>query len=281
MSNVCPSCGNPADHMIKIESGKKLALNLSYDEACSTCYESLPSKVSQGYKLRKEEEQRQQNKVKLWKSRVELLKQGRTFLSQKAYSEAALSYEKYLRVLEIIYDVPVGQMSPEIFSKSARSTELTVITSVYWDLLKTYDSHKKYEDRMILASQKLAEFAPYSPIFSNIAKKAESFARTAKNPAPIKSFLKIANARRSGCFIATAVYGSSLEPEVALLKQFRDQVLIKYFAGRLFVRAYYVLSPPLAHIIYNYPVLKTLVKWPVSAIVGTLKKFNTQKNGDL
>ena len=51
-----------------------------------------------------------------------------------------------------------------------------------------------------------------------------------------------------GCYVATAVYGSYDCPQVWTLRRFRDDVLASSFAGRLFIRTYYAISP-------------TLVKW--------------------
>lgn len=49
-----------------------------------------------------------------------------------------------------------------------------------------------------------------------------------------------------GCFIATAVYGSPLAPEVILWRRFRDEVLLTSKFGAVIVRAYYWASPPFA-----------------------------------
>ncbi len=52
--------------------------------------------------------------------------------------------------------------------------------------------------------------------------------------------------KSSGCYIATAVYGSYYAPQVISLRHFRDTVLAKSFMGRLFIKTYYAISPHLA-----------------------------------
>lgn len=269
----CPSCGKPTSNLIKVEAGKKLALGLSYDEVCADCYETLPEQVSQGFKLRQEEQRKHENKVKMWKSRVELVKQGRSLLKSKAYAEAAMCYEKYLKVLELIYEVGPGGLTPETFSNSTRSKELTVLVTVYWDLVRIYDTSPRYSDRLSAAVGKLSQFASYSPIFPNIVKKAESFVGSAKNPKVIREFLKSSNARRGGCFIATAAFGSGLQPEVQTFYQFRDQILTRTQSGQLFIRTYYKFSPFVASIINRYSFIRSAVRLPLKFLALLIKRI--------
>ncbi len=49
-----------------------------------------------------------------------------------------------------------------------------------------------------------------------------------------------------GCFIATAAYGTETHPRIDVLRDFRDSYLKRFYFGRLFTRAYYRLSPPVA-----------------------------------
>ncbi|MBJ6799389.1 MXAN_6640 family putative metalloprotease [Geomonas propionica] len=63
-----------------------------------------------------------------------------------------------------------------------------------------------------------------------------------------------------GCFIATAAYGSYLHPKVAELRAFRDQYLLTNAPGRLFVSAYYRLSPPIADVIARHEWMKSGVR---------------------
>lgn len=48
---------------------------------------------------------------------------------------------------------------------------------------------------------------------------------------------------KGGCYIATMTYGAYDHPQVILLRQFRDNTLQTSFAGRLFVKVYYRVSP--------------------------------------
>ncbi|MBQ7007957.1 MAG: hypothetical protein IJN05_01955 [Ruminococcus sp.] len=51
------------------------------------------------------------------------------------------------------------------------------------------------------------------------------------------------NDRNSGCYIATAVYGSYDCPQVWTLRRFRDGTLAKTWYGKLFIKVYYAISP--------------------------------------
>jgi hypothetical protein len=76
------------------------------------------------------------------------------------------------------------------------------------------------------------------------------------------------------CFIATAAYGSSLEPHVAALRAFRDTYLLTNKAGRSFVDFYYRYSPPLAKLIARHPGLRTVTRWALTPVVyGVMHPF--------
>lgn len=71
----------------------------------------------------------------------------------------------------------------------------------------------------------------------------------------------------SGCFIATAAYGSYLHPQVQLLRHFRDEYLQTNAPGRAFVAFYYRFSPPLADFIARHTVLRSLTRLALTPVV--------------
>jgi hypothetical protein len=71
-----------------------------------------------------------------------------------------------------------------------------------------------------------------------------------------------------GCFIATAAFGSALEPRVVTLREFRDVYLVPSRSGRAFVELYYTLSPPMADVIAADEGLKTGVRAALAPVVA-------------
>jgi parallel beta-helix repeat protein len=65
---------------------------------------------------------------------------------------------------------------------------------------------------------------------------------------------------RSGCFIATAAYGTAMASQVQTLRDFRDQYLLTNPLGRALVNLYYRTSPPIADFITSHPSLKPIVR---------------------
>jgi hypothetical protein len=64
----------------------------------------------------------------------------------------------------------------------------------------------------------------------------------------------------TGCFIATAAYGTPTAEQINVLREFRDLVLLESTMGSRFVSLYYQLSPPVADFISESSFLRTLVR---------------------
>jgi len=73
------------------------------------------------------------------------------------------------------------------------------------------------------------------------------------------------------CAIATAAYGSPLAPELGVFRTYRDEVLLQNRIGRLFVRIYYLTSPPVAKILAKNETLRIAVRNFLGKILERIK----------
>ena len=73
--------------------------------------------------------------------------------------------------------------------------------------------------------------------FADFDENQTEFCRPGQQPQP--------PAKKGGCYIATAVYGSYDCPQVWTLRRYRDFSLSRTAPGRLFVKLYYAVSPAL------------------------------------
>ena len=75
----------------------------------------------------------------------------------------------------------------------------------------------------------------------------------------------------SNCFIATAAFGSYLDPKVKILRDFRDEYLLTNSLGTEMVEFYYRNSPPLADYIRDRETLRAIVRSLLSAVIFSIE----------
>lgn len=98
----------------------------------------------------------------------------------------------------------------------------------------------------VLRQETEARFDADNDAFKGIIEAVKTCEQTIRESSATRT--KNEAARKSGCYVATAVYGSYDCPEVWTLRRFRDYTLAETWYGRAFIRTYYAVSP-------------TLVKW--------------------
>lgn len=76
----------------------------------------------------------------------------------------------------------------------------------------------------------------------------------------------------TGCYVATAVYGSYDCPEVWTLRRYRDNALATTWYGRIFIRIYYSISPTLVKWFGNKKWFKNFWKTKLDKIVLNLQE---------
>ncbi len=95
-------------------------------------------------------------------------------------------------------------------------------------------------------------FVNYAGFITNLPTTGSTFCAT---PTQVDGFLQ-----RSTCFIATSAYGDVNHKHVKLFRDFRDQVLLKNYFGRIFVKWYYSWSEHGAEWLDQHSYLKPVVR---------------------
>ncbi len=274
---TCQSCGKDDPNLLRIEPGLRLTLQKAGSEdiptyVCTSCMKTLRKSASQGAQELAKQELKANHSGQLWKHRLPLVKAGHLCLQRGEYSEAAQSYEKYLKILQLVANVDKrSQLDPKFFNDHPK--EITIIASVLWDLMLIYDSNIKFGQKQLETADILSRFVRFSPVYNTIVRKAEKEARKAKNPQAFKQFLKQCDAHTSRCFIANEAFGSRIDPTVITLCRFRDEVLKQSPQGRNLIAFYYKNSPWWAKRLRDFPLLKSVVRPLLNGIAFLLKKL--------
>ena len=78
--------------------------------------------------------------------------------------------------------------------------------------------------------------------------------------------------KSSGCYVATAVYGSYDCPPVWTLRRFRDSYLAERLWGKIFIKVYYTVSPCLVKIFGNSKIFTKVTRATLDKMVASLRK---------
>ena len=271
---TCQNCGANDPNLTTLDSGLRLTLIKAGKgevptSVCSRCIKVLRKSASQGAQLQAKEEAQAARKVQLWKGRTEYVKKGRKFLTRAEYADSAIAYETYLKIVTLVVEKDRKDLDPKLFNDKPK--EITIISSVLWDLMLIYASHTKFNQKQLETAELLSKFLRFSPIYNSVIRKAELQARSAKNPQAFKHLLKLCDASSSRCFVANAVFETRTDPSVQALCQFRDQVLRKTSLGRQLIITYYKWSPTAVRSIKKYPQLKAMARPLLQGVANLLK----------
>ena len=85
------------------------------------------------------------------------------------------------------------------------------------------------------------------------------------------------------CLIATASYGSELAPQVQMLREVRDNILLSTYSGTLFMDGfnsiYYSFSPQVAQLENENPIFREAVKAFITPMISTLSVMTLASEG--
>ena len=111
----------------------------------------------------------------------------------------------------------------------------------------------------------------YNKVYDETAFASEIDELSASAKETIKQEEKAAS---SGCFVATAVYGTATHPDLDTLRTFRDDFLGETKLGRQFIKFYYKYGPSMAQFVRGRGLLKGAVYRAIRGLVSILRKFD-------
>lgn len=129
----------------------------------------------------------------------------------------------------------------------------------------------QYPDTGASATPAQDPIAPVPEQSRGVVRSHRPEARPAEDPISAESNSNTRGISASGCFIATAAFGTADAEEVVVLRHFRDQHLLGNSAGDWFVRTYYRVSPPIADTIAERPALKAGVRVLLRGVVFAIR----------
>jgi len=77
------------------------------------------------------------------------------------------------------------------------------------------------------------------------------------------------------CFIATAAFGSPLDPHVGILKTFGNKYLTQHSMGRKLIKYYYRYSPEIAEYIKEHESIKLIIRYSLIPVVFLIYLYMT------
>ena len=85
------------------------------------------------------------------------------------------------------------------------------------------------------------------------------------------------------CLIATASYGSEMAPQVQMLREVRDNILLSTYSGVLFMdgfnSVYYSFSPQVAQLENENPIFREAVRAFITPLISTLSVMTLASEG--
>jgi len=198
------------------------------------------------------------------------------------YPDIVVSLPSKISVLRagITTDLPAKPVIVDIYSTAGNVYLVWSYTSNGADLsgFKIYRSSNPSDDSSweeidtVEADVNLFQDSPPAGIYSYKVAAYNDYGEKRSNAStPVEVVSVESEGGSSSCFIATAAFGTPLAKEVKILCRWRDEVLMKRWIGRKFVKFYYKISPPIAEFIRKDIVSRAIVRILLKPIVLIVK----------
>jgi len=191
----------------------------------------------------------------------------------KKWDNDFLVLQKSISVLDDYFDINKEQEEKRVIIDACNDILKIVDNRIIVGNIVRYGSDSSYQ---VSGSYKAVGFArnlffPLTETLNNIALKYQG---TDKDPKYLYNLINGISKQKvstGGCYVATAVYGSYDCPEVWTLRRFRDNKLAKSWYGRLFIHAYYFISPTIVKLFGKNNWFKNIWKPKLDKLVNKLR----------
>lgn len=190
---------------------------------------------------------------KQYQQRITLAKHGQEAYQGGDYKNAIKFYNQYLKLLSDINGIEITALSPKYFDKATQSSEMFLISQVYWDLTKIYDLSSQLRKEFLFSLNQFLIFSLNNSFQVVNAETLRRFIRKGKckNIADFKAAYQKIYITSKMCYVASFAFGPNHQT-TKTLRLFKLD-LVQFPGGAYFIDAYYRCSPTLVKFCQHYP----------------------------
>ncbi len=189
------------------------------------------------------DERKREQVVELYRTRLTHLKRAQAFVKEDRMALAVDSYNKYLGILGLYFDITEDRLTPSLFDAEKDMTELLLISHAYWDLAKAYDRSPNLVRDCLRCLDQFVKFSigfKYQHVNAQIIRKFNN-KKQAHNPKAFEAAYQKIQISSKKCYVATMCFGEE-HPNTETLRMLKYS-LAKSERGLDFIDFYYQLSP--------------------------------------
>ena len=195
--------------------------------------------------------------------RITIARSGREAFAKKQYVLASKHYHEYLSILAERYEkADYFQLTPELFSPEQDTTEILLISHIFWDMSRIYEMTPKLSSTYNKCLNQFIRFTINQEFQVLNAEMLRKYIKKNKRKSrQIQSLEKAYSqifVKSKKCFIATHALGNE-HPVTQDLRQFK-RILQTSPLGLKIIEFYYRLSSPLVDFLNNKPHLSRIFK---------------------
>ncbi len=225
-------------------------------------------------KLTREERERKLILKHKFENRITIAKFGKESFDLGDYGNAVKKYTEYLEIQAEVLDCKdIYSLSTDKFNPKTDLTEMLMISHIYFELARIYDSSDKFHDEAKRCLDRFVHFSanqPYQVVNSELIRKYVKKSRL-KLMGDFQNAYHQIYIQSKKCFVVTHCYGETHQ----ITQDFRSfkEWMLDYSLGHKFVQYYYAFSPKLIKTCEEYPRISSFFILPIKFSLRMVAKF--------